>query len=152
MIQKVDKAVVIPFDIQQPAGLVVKSELGEGQNLKQLLKRADSARQGDECIGQLRHVRLTFVHRAHHPKLTEPRVGDFFVNQRLRNDANGRPACIDHCIGDNTHQTNAGPTIDQFQVAPRKCPAKTCRTSAVGSLATRVRATEHTDSLHTTSP
>ena len=68
-------------DIEDGARFVVNAELRPRHRLHELLVGAESARQHDECVGQLGHQGLALVHGAHHVQIAERLVGDLVAGQ-----------------------------------------------------------------------
>jgi hypothetical protein len=62
MIQVAEKVIKITVDIEQPAGLVVKTELPPGDDFNDLLERSEPTGQRNETVGQGCHHRLARVH------------------------------------------------------------------------------------------
>ena len=129
----------------------MEPQLGEGEDFKQFLKCSNATRECDKPIGKLCHSGFAFVHGFHHAQLGQSLMGDFLINQRLRNDTGGRSASSDDRIGDNAHYADTRSTIDQFQIALRKRTAEIYCTPAICITAADVRTAEHADSFHATS-
>lgn len=87
VIEKAQQAIVVTFDIQDPAGLPLKPELRPGQDFAKLLESAIPAWQCDEGIGQPGHQSFPLMHGADYAQLRELAVGYFFVHQGTRDDA-----------------------------------------------------------------
>src|SRR6201995_1307871 len=69
VIQKLEKRLVEPADIEQPNGLEGQAELKPGKYLDHLFKRADATRQRYEGIRKLSHAMLALVHGLNGNKL-----------------------------------------------------------------------------------
>ena len=62
MVHEAGQPVPEAMDVEQAEGLGVIAERVPGPGLEQLVERADPARQGDEAVAQLGHLRLALVH------------------------------------------------------------------------------------------
>ena len=78
-------------DVQNPARLVMNSQVNPGDRFHELLEGAEPAGQHDHGVGEIGHPRLPLVHRPHDLEAGETLVGDLMVGQRLGDHA-GRPA------------------------------------------------------------
>ena len=63
------------------------AELRPGPLFEDLLERAGSSRQGDECIGQFGHPGFAFMHGCDGMEFGETGVLNFPLHQRSRNEA-----------------------------------------------------------------
>ena len=59
----------------------MQTELSPGRDLGQLLQCPETARQGDEAVGQGGHLGLALVESLDHTLLGEAAVSDFAVDQ-----------------------------------------------------------------------
>jgi hypothetical protein len=117
-VEELQQGVIVAGDVQQAAGLAMEAQLRPGQHLAELLQGPVAARQRDEGVGQLRHQRLPFVHRAHHPQFGEPAVGQLARLQRRRDDPDHLAARRQRAVGGDPHQSNVAASVDQPQAPP----------------------------------
>ena len=106
--------ILIVFDIEEGHRLVVKAELGPGEDFKELLEGAEPARQRDEAVGQLGHARLPGVHRINDFEAGEAFVADFPFKKRARDHPHRLAAGSQAGIGDDAHQAHVAATVNQL--------------------------------------
>src|SRR5690606_11125468 len=63
MIKKREQPVVETRDVEQGAWLCMAAKLRPRPDFEYFLERPDPTRKRDEAVGQLRHQRLSFMHR-----------------------------------------------------------------------------------------
>src|SRR6266480_3279382 len=71
VVENSNERVVETGDVEQPDGLEMQAKLEPGENLDDLLKRANTSRQRYERIRELRHAELALVHGINRNKLSK---------------------------------------------------------------------------------
>ncbi len=140
-----DEPVEVAFDVEQTAGLFVKTELPPGDDFEELFERSEPAGQRNERVGERSHQRLALVHRTDHVQLAHAAVCDLAGRERLRDHADHPSAGGERGVGQRAHQSHAAAAVDDSQAALREQPAdKLRRLSELGPVPF-VRAAEDTD-------
>ena len=106
-IEQRKERIVKAADIEEVAALVMKAELRPGDRLAEPFECAESARQSDECVRQLRHYGLAFMHGAHDSQVWKAAMGKFACDEGVGNDPDGMPAGGQYRIGQNAYQPHA---------------------------------------------
>ncbi|MNX78556.1 hypothetical protein D3C86_1101550 [compost metagenome] len=117
VVHELHQRIVIPRDVQQPAGLLVHVQLRPGPDLEELFERAGAAGQGDEPVGLFHHHGLAFMHILHHVQFGQPEVRLFLLQQKLRDHADHAAAAGQHFIGHHAHDADHRTAIHQAEVA-----------------------------------
>ena len=145
-----EERIKVALGVEEPDGFLMKAELSPGQDFKELLERSKAAWQGNEAIGQRGHSCLPGVHRVHHFKLgdasmLDPLPIDFPAEQALRNDARDVTAGPKAGVGDDTHQADIAPPIDEFDALMGQGLPETAGDLTIGRKATMAGAAEDAD-------
>ena len=114
-------------------------------DLAELLEGSKAARHCHECIRELRHRRLTLVHRVHDSEIGQGAMRELARDQRVRDDANRMTAGIEHGIRDYTHQANAASAKDETDSAPHHLTAKLHCGLSVLRIVSGAGSAEHAD-------
>src|ERR1035437_7343904 len=148
MVEHRQQGSVIPQDIQDAAGLRVQTELSPRHDLAELLQSSESARQCHECVRQVSHERLAFVHRVHNVKFRQSLVPDLALHKVFGDDSHCLAARPQHRVREHTHQTHVAAAVYQADVAPCQFHCKLLGGSAVLGAAPLTGAAENADSFH----
>ncbi len=140
-----EKRIEVAIDVEQRDGLVMKAELRPSKSFKEFVERAETAGQGEEGLGDFVHERLAVVHGFDDMEAAESGVGDLFVNERLRDDANDVPAGGKSGVGEGAHQTDAGAAVDEAQAAAGDFRAGEARRVHVDAAGARTGSAEDTN-------
>src|SRR5262245_48167931 len=98
----------------------MQPKLRPGQDLAEFFEGSIAAGQGDKCVGQFRHLRLSVVHGVHDDQLSDVAMRKFPCDQGFRNDADHFTAATHHRIGDRPHQTYATATVDEANATTKQ--------------------------------
>jgi hypothetical protein len=82
-------------------------------DLKELIEGAKAARKGDEAIGEIGHESFAFVHTAYFVQGSQVLMSDFATKQGTGYDANDFAAPGQYSIGNDSHQSDAGTSVNQ---------------------------------------
>jgi hypothetical protein len=113
-----DERVVELLQVQQAEGLLVEAELRPGKDLAEFLDRAVAARQGHECVRQIRHEGFALVHGGHYAQIRDSPMGEFAVDEGLWDDAGDSSAAAECRIRDDAHEPNIAAAVNELQPAP----------------------------------
>src|SRR5207302_38798 len=105
--------VPVALDVEHADGLPVDPELRPRQDLERLFEGAEAAGKRDEPVGEPGHRRLPFVHRAHHPELREPGVGELARGEWSRNHADHLAALGEDRVGEHAHEAHRAAAVDE---------------------------------------
>jgi len=154
MVQERHQRIVVGGDVEQAARLAVKPELAPGPDLEQLIHGARASGQRDEAVRQLRHQGLPFMHGADHMEPGEPVMGLFLVHESPGHDADDAAPRGKGGVGEDPHQADIGPTVDERDGALGQQLPQVPGLLAVGLLATRRGTTVDADALdvHASTP
>src|SRR5947208_1491938 len=111
--------VPVALDVEDADGLPVDPELRPRQDLERLFEGAEAAGKRDEPVGEPGHRRLPFVHRAHHPELREPGVGELARGEWSRNHADHLAALGEDRVGEHAHEAHRAAAVDEPEPARR---------------------------------
>lgn len=106
--ERIEKAV----DVEESDRFVVKRELQPGEGLEEFLQGAKASGQRDETRTQVCHHLFAFVHAAHDVQCADTAVAEFFIEQRLRDDADHFSVVGQCSICQRAHQSDIASTID----------------------------------------
>jgi hypothetical protein len=98
------------------ARLRMEAKLRPRHHFAKLLQCPESARQRDECIGQIGHKRLALVHGADDMEFREPVVPGLPRHEVLRDYSHCFAARPQHRVRDDAHQTHIASAVDQSDV------------------------------------
>lgn len=98
----------------------MNAQLRPGEDLKQLVKGAKAARQGDEGLALLDHEQLAFVHGLDHEHIGEVRVLELASIEEVRDDAGDLTTCGQGGIGHGTHHAHAAAAIHKADTTLRE--------------------------------
>ena len=127
------------------------AELLPGEDLDQLLERADPARQGHERVRELGHQRLALVHRLHDVQLGQAAVGDLAVHELLRDHADDLAAGLQRGVGQRAHQADRRAAVDDADAAADERPREVLGRLQVDRVRPEARAAVDADGLHSAS-
>ena len=74
-------------DIQESARFGMQVQLGPGEDLAEFVHGAETAGQGHESIGEIRHESFAFVHGVDESEFCDAAVGKFPVFEKAGNDS-----------------------------------------------------------------
>lgn len=120
MFDEREQRIEIAVNIQEAAGFPMQAELTPCGYLEEFLPCSETARQRDECIRQARHHGLTFVHGRNDVQLAQAIVGDFLLDEGLRNHPDDASACLERRVGNNAHQPDIGAAVHDADAAHRE--------------------------------
>jgi len=69
MVEERKKGIEVASNVYKSARLLMNTELGPSEDLSQLLYSAETTRQGNESIGEVKHQLLSIVHRGHYAEV-----------------------------------------------------------------------------------
>ena len=98
----------------------MQAERAPRQHLEEFLEGADAARQHHKGIGALEHLILALVHGLDHHGLGQRRMARLAAHQESRDDADRLATCLQHGVGQHTHQADAAAAIDQGYALARQ--------------------------------
>lgn len=114
-VEKPKQRIEISVDVQKSARLCMHAQLRPREDLDNLLDRSESARHGNECIGEVEHHRFSFVHRSDDVQFRQAAVR-YFVGKKLRDYTDRGTACFHDGICDFSHQSDLSSPVDEFIV------------------------------------
>ena len=120
MVEERQQRRVVALDVEQAAGLLVQAELRPGEDLAELLERAEAAGQRDEAVREIGHALLALVHRGGDDQFGQAVVGQLLAPQPLRDDADRLSAGRKHRLGHRAHHANAAAAEDKGDAASRR--------------------------------
>lgn len=88
-----------------------------GEDLEHLLHGSEAARKDEEGIGTLGHEGFASMHGVDDVEFGAAVIGDLFVDEDVRNDADDAAAAIDGCLRDGVHEADISATVDEADVA-----------------------------------
>lgn len=109
------KRVKEPLGVEQPARFMVEAELSPGDDFTEFVQGAETTRQGDEGVTQIRHEGLAFVHGMDDVQLSDSVVGQFAVDQRLWDDADHLTFVFEYRVGEDTHESDIPAAVDEAE-------------------------------------
>ena len=139
------KRVPVAGRAEQADRLGVQPELRPRRDLGQLLERPEPARQGDEAVGQGRHLGLALVERLDHAQLGQAAVCQLAVDQPARDDTDDLAAGPQRRVGDGAHHADPTATVDDADPAFGEPGPDRRRELEMGRIAARARAAEDAD-------
>lgn len=110
------EGIEVAVNVEEATRFVMEAELAPGPNLEHFLERADTARQSDKTIREVRHHGLAFVHGGDNTQFGETAVREFLGFQVVRDDADNLPAGLEHGVSHGTHQAGLSPAINQADI------------------------------------
>ncbi len=111
-----EERIVKAVNVQQAAGLAMETELRPGEHFAKFFERAVTAGQGNETIGQISHHGFAVVHGMNDAQISESIMGEFFIDERLGDDADDFAARVENGIGDRAHEANITAAVNEFQM------------------------------------
>ena len=120
MVEEAEELIVKTIDVDEHSWFLVQAEILPGENLKHLFKRAEAARQNEEGIRKLGHLRFARVHICGDVQLGDSAVSDLEIDEDLRDDAYDSPLAGETGLGDCFHEAHIGSAIDDTNVLLRK--------------------------------
>ena len=143
----------VPGHVQKATRLLVKTELGPGEHLEELLQGPHSSRQGDEAVGDVRHQRFALVHRIDHAQVRDPGVCHLHLVQRSGNHTHHLAAGVEHGVRRSLpSDRRRPPPKTRAEAARRERSAEPPGSIGVIRSDTPIRTAEDTDPLHRTAP
>src|SRR5207245_8564586 len=112
MIEPSPERIEIAGHVKQTNRPGVKAKLCPGQDFEELIGRAKGSGQSRETVCQVSHQGLTLVHGCDDMQLAESGVGEFLVNQSLRDHADDRAAGFQNTVGEDSHEADVPTTIN----------------------------------------
>src|SRR6185503_14842507 len=127
MVHEVDEPVPVAADVQEAKRLLVIAERVPAPRIEKFVERSNSAREREEGVGELGHLRLALVHGLDDVEFGDAWVGDLDVDQRLRDDAINEPAHLEDAVGDHPHEAEPSAAVHQLDLLLdhrcRGCPS-----------------------------
>jgi hypothetical protein len=126
----------------------VNTELTPGENLEEAFQRPDSARQGNETVRQVGHLRLALVHRGYHDEVADSGVGCLLLDQLLGDDPGDVAPVLLHRVRQLAHDSNARSPIHQLDLLRGQELAEPSGRGPVFRSRSRVGAAEYANPIH----
>ena len=138
LVEKGNEIIVIAIDIEQADRLAVLAQLPPGPYLEQFLHRADTTRQGDEGVGEVRHLGLARMHGLHDIERAQIEMGDFLQGEKFGDHANNPAASLHRRIRQLPHQADLTTAKDDLDTDPGEMGADILRRGSKGRIAARI--------------
>jgi hypothetical protein len=135
-------------DVEEGAGLLAEAKLAPGQHLEHFVQRAETAGQGDEPIGQLEHPRLARMHGIDDFEAGDAAMGDFPVDQLLRDHADDLTAVRQHGVRDDAHQADVAAAVHQGDAVSGEACAECFRLRGVSRIVAGIGTAVDADRFH----
>lgn len=103
-------------DIQESARFGMQVQLGPGEDLAEFVQGAETAGQGHESIGEIRHESFAFVHGVDESEFCDAAVGKFPVFEKAGNDSDDLSATGEDGVRDDAHESDIAPAIDEGEL------------------------------------
>ena len=146
--EELPEPVPVAFHVEDADRLGVNPELRPREDLEGLLEGAQASGQRDEAVDERRHRGLALVHGAHDAQLGQAGVSELARDERLRDDADGLAAPLEHRVGDDAHEPDGAAAVDQPELARDQLGAEAPGRVGVGRARPLGRAAEDADALH----
>src|SRR5262245_58068064 len=95
----------------------MQPELLPGEDLEELVHSSNTARQNQECLGQIHHAAFPLVHGTDTNQLGDSVMCDFETYEVLRDHADDLASRRKACIGECSHQADISAAVDQSKTS-----------------------------------
>ncbi len=103
VIEKIQQLVVKAVDVNEDRRLLMQTERLPGENFKHLFEGAEASGQDKKGIGQLPHHGLAGVHIGRDVEFGKSAMGDFEIDEDLRDNSDDAPAVEQRRFCDGLH-------------------------------------------------
>lgn len=104
--------------VEEHRGLAEIAQLVPGEDLEDLVERAEATRERDERVGEFGHSRLAGMHRLDDDQPAQTLVGNLERNHRLGDHPDHLSAASKRRIGDDSHKTHVAAAVDESDPTP----------------------------------
>ncbi len=125
MIQKVEKLVVEPVDVDEYGRLLVQTQILPCQHLEHLFEGSETAGQDKEGVCELGHFGFAGVHGGGDVEFGQAAVSDLQIDERFGNNAYDTSSAGETGFGERFHKPDIGSAIDHTDVLFCKRAAET---------------------------
>ena len=114
-----------------------------GPHLEELFQRARTAGERNKSIAEFIHARLSIGHSRNSFQVSQPRMGDFLLDQDLGDDTGDTAAVVKRRVSNRAHKTNRRATVDELHPIFRECLAEAFGGDAPGGVVAEAGAAEN---------
>lgn len=115
--EEVEQLVIEACDVEEHDRFGMQFQRLPGKNLEEFLEGAEAAGKDEEGVGEFSHEAFTGVHGVDDMQFLHALVGDFLVDEDVRDDADDAAVLGKGRIGDCAHETDVRTAVDQADVA-----------------------------------
>ncbi len=116
VLEEREQRLPVAVDVEQPERLAMQAELLPREQLEQLVERPGAAGERDHRVGELGHQRLALVHGLDDVQLGQAGVGDFVLDEPVRDHSDNGAAGRQRRVRERAHEAHARASVDDLDV------------------------------------